>query len=441
MRTVIRADLALTMDPDLGDVAHPEIVVDDGRIADVRSRRDGSGEAAGGPAHANAFVLDLPGRWLLPGFVNAHTHAAMTLLRGYAGDLPLRTWLEDRIWPAEANLDVDIVHAGTRLACVEMLAGGVTTFADMYLHMDGAAQAVAETGIRASLAPGLFAVFGDFDAQLEAAGAFVRRWHGAAGGRITAMLGPHAVYTCPPEALRDVAAAAADLDCGVHIHLSETASEVADAREQWGASPVQLAADAGVLTHRCLAAHAVWVDADDITLLVEAGAAVSHNPRSNARLGSGVAPVGDVLARGVPVALGTDGAASTTQLTLLEEIRAAALLAKVTRQDAAALPARRLLELATVGGARALGLADTIGSLTPGKRGDLIAVRVDRPGLQPVHDPMTTVAYAAQDGDVEWVLVDGAPVAHQGRPLRVDTGDVARAADRAARRLVEGAAG
>lgn len=426
-RTVLRGALALTMDRDLGVVADPEIVLEAGRIVSVRSRRDGEGVGAagdrGGTERGADRVVDLPGRWFLPGLINAHTHAAMTLLRGFADDLPLDMWLEERIWPVERHVDRAAVRAGTLLAAGEMLAGGVTTFADMYLYMDGAAEAVEEAGIRASLAPGLFEAMGPTDETLDHAVDFARRWHGAAGGRITVKLAPHAVYTCSPEFLDKIAAAARDAGVGTHIHLSETRGEVERVRERYGASPVAVAARAGVLEAECVAAHCVWVDGDDIRLLHQAGAGVAHNPRSNMKLASGVAPVGALLEAGIPVGLGTDGAASTNQLTLFEEMRAASLLHKVTREDPTVLPAGTMLEMATLGGARALGLDAEIGSLTPGKRADVVAVRTDRAGILPVHDPWSTVVYSMQDQDVEWVFCDGVPVARDGDPLAFSVAD------------------
>ncbi len=437
---ILRADLAVTMDDELGVISNPEITIEDGRIVSIDAR--GAGRGARVPADPrdipqDAESVDLPGRWLIPGFVNAHTHAAMTLLRGFADDLPLDRWLADRIWPVEAHLDVDHIHAGTLLAATEMLAGGVTTFADMYLHMDGAAEAVQEVGARAVLSPGLLEALGPMDETMASAVDFARRWHGGADGRITVKLGPHGVYTCPPAFLRDIADAARDLGIGLHMHLSETRDEVEGARERFGASPVQVAADAGILAAGCLAAHAVWVDDVDISVLAESGAGVSHNPRSNMKLASGIAPVDRLRAAGIPVGLGTDGAASANQLTMLEEMRTASLLQKVSRSDATLLPAAESLRMATLDGARALGLQDEIGSLSPGKRADIVVLRPDRAGTTPVHDPLSTVVYSAQDQDVEMVFCDGRLVVDHGRAVTVDLEEVRREANRHALRLVD----
>jgi 5-methylthioadenosine/S-adenosylhomocysteine deaminase len=460
MRTVIRADLALTMDVDLGVVERPELVIDEGRIVSLRSvdagdAPDGMSPTAGGaeevdvtdgaaspadePRGEDVWELDLPGRFLLPGLVNSHTHAAMTLLRGYADDLPLKEWLEERIWPAERHVDVDDVRAGTLLAAAEMLAAGVTTFADMYLHMDGVAEAVERSGIRAVLAHGMFSALGPVDETVEDVADFVRRWHGAADGRISAMFAPHAIYTCTPELLREAAAAARDLGVGLHTHLAETKVEVEQVRAEHGASPVQVAADTGVLDAGALAAHCVWVDDHDIDLLVDAGTGVAHNPRSNMKLASGVAPVGRLLGAGLDVGLGTDGAASTNQVTMFEEMRTASLLQKVSRDDPSALPAEDVLRMATIGGARAVGLDDHIGSLTPGKRADVVVLRLDRPGTVPWHDPWSAVVYSAQDQDAEWVFCDGRAGARDGRPLEFELPALREDVQRRARRIAEAA--
>jgi 5-methylthioadenosine/S-adenosylhomocysteine deaminase len=427
--TVIRAALALTMDPGLGLVHDPVLVIDGGVIRAI-------GPQAEVTEPQGASVVDLPDRWLLPGLVNAHTHAPMTLMRGYADDLPLRRWLEERIWPLERHLTDEDVHTGARLACAEMAAAGVTTFSDMYVRMDAVAEAVQAAGSRAVLASGIFEALGTMDEALEAATRFATAWDGAADGRIRTRLAPHAPYTCPPQWMREVAAAAHELGVGTHIHLAETRDEVEEARETWGASPIAVTAEAGVLDRDCVAAHCVWVDDEDIQLLAETGAAVAHCPRSNMKLASGIAPVTRLGERGVTVAIGTDGAASTNQLTMFEEMRHAALLQKVTQRDPTAMPAETVLRMATLDGARALGLADRIGSLTAGKRADLFALRVDRLGVLPAHDPFSTVVYAVQDRDVERVWIDGAEVARDGAPSGLDAERLRAEVDDRVRRLV-----
>lgn len=452
---VIRGCAAITMDRERPFLAEAEIGVADRSILYVRpaggagSSYAETGRGTSGfaqkPGQEGARVLDGRGKLCLPGLVNAHCHAAMTLLRGYADDMRLMPWLTEKIWPLEARLTGEDVYWGTLLACAEMLRAGITAFADMYFFMDEAARACADAGIRASLSVGMIAagegggVAPDAWDKLERAAEFCRRWEGAAGGRITTMLGPHAPYTCPPDFLRRVVEMAGELDVAIHIHLSETEGEVRRCRQEHGCSPVQLMEAVGLFSRPVLAAHCVHVDEADLSVLARMRGGVAHNPLSNMKLASGVAPVAAMLAAGVPVALGTDGAASTNALGLFEEMRACSLLQKVTTGDPTAMPAREVLELATVGGARALGLEGRVGLLAPGYAADLVLLRLDEPRLTPLHDPWSLAVYSAQDGDVDTVLVDGRVVVEGGRLLTVDEEEVRREAARRAAALVAGA--
>lgn len=381
-------------------------------------------------------VIGGPEMVALPGLVNAHTHAAMTLFRSYADDLPLMRWLQDAIWPLEAKLKAEDVYWGTLLACSEMLLGGTTTFADMYFFMDEVAEAAAESGIRASLSRGLIGVAPGADKALKESRRFVRDWHGKANGRITCMLGPHAPYTCPPEYLKKVIKLAEELGVGVHIHLAETRQEIEEIQKQYGCSPVALVARVGLLDLPVLAAHCVHLSSEDIAVLTEKKAGVAHNPESNMKLASGIAPVVQLLEAGVTVGLGTDGAASNNNLDMFEEMRAAALLQKVANDNPEALPAYAVLEMATIGGARALGLGDEIGTLEAGKRADIILLNLRQPHLWPPHDAVAHVVYAARAGDVDTVIVDGEVVVENGKLLRVDVDAVLDNARRCALRLV-----
>ena len=429
--TVLRADLAFTMDHELDVITDPIVVVEDGRITAVRTAEDDA------DVPPDADVHDLRGHWLLPGFVNAHNHTPMALLRGFADDLPLQTWLEERIWPVEKHLDDDVVYAGALLAAAEMLAGGVTTWADMYFHMDAVAEAVVESGGRARLAPGILAPLGPVTPQIDAAVDFAHRWHRSHGDRLRVDFGPHAPDTVPAVGIRELTQAAQDLGVGVQIHVAETRGELDRAIATWGCSPVAHLADLGALGPHCTIAHAVWIDDEDIRTLADSGTRVVHNARSNMRLASGIAPVADLLVSGVTVGLGTDGAASTSQLTLLEELRSALMLAKVATADATTLDARTALHLATIGGAKALRWDDEIGSLTPGKRADVIALSTERLGLQPVHDPWSTLAHAMQDRDIARVYVSGRLVAVDGVPTGIDLEQLRSMVTAATRRLLD----
>ena len=381
-------------------------------------------------------VIGGPEMVALPGLINAHTHAAMTLFRSYADDLPLMKWLQEAIWPLEAKLKAEDVYWGTLLACSEMLLGGTTAFADMYFFMDQVAEAVAQSGIRASLSRGLIGVARGAGKALKESREFVLNWHGKANRRITCMLGPHAPYTCPPDYLKKVIELAEELGVGVHIHLAETRQEIEDIQKQYGCSPVALVAKTGLLDLPVLAAHCVHLSPEDIAILAEKGTAVVHNPESNMKLASGIAPVTKLLKAGVTVGLGTDGAASNNNLDMLEEMRSAALLQKVANEDPEALPAYTTLEMATIGGARALGLGDKIGTLEAGKRADIILLNLRKPHLYPPHDVVAHVVYAARAGDVDTVIVDGEVVVEAGRLLTVDLDAVLDSARRCALRLV-----
>ncbi len=381
-------------------------------------------------------IIEADGAIALPGLVNAHTHIAMGLLRNYADDLELMTWLTQKIFPAEGNMGKDDVYWGSMLSLGEMVRSGITTFADMYFHMDKTAEAVELSGLRAALSMGIAA--GDAKEarrKTEALGEFFEAWNGAAGGRIRVDAGPHAVYTCAPEALEEIAAAAKELGCGIHIHLSETRGEVEEAGDKYGASPIGLAEQAGLFESPTIAAHCVWVNDEDIELLARRGVKVVHNPTSNLKLASGVAPVQSQLDAGIDVALGTDGSASNNNLNMFEEMHLTGLIHKGTSGDPLRLPAAKVLEMATIGGAKALGMEDTIGSLDPGKKADIILLSTKGLHLHPEFDPVSALVYSAQASDVTTVICDGSLLMENRRLLTIDEDEVKRRAGEAASRI------
>lgn len=388
-------------------------------------------------------VIDGAGMVALPGFVNCHTHAAMSLLRGYADDLPLKRWLEEKIWPVEIRLQSDDIYWGTLLCCLEMIRSGTTTFADMYFQLKEAARAVEKAGIRASLSWGMIekppAAFTgklpSLEQMLEHTRHSAKKWHGTAGGRITVMLGPHSLYLCPPGFMSKVIEIAADLELGIQIHLSETLAEMKDICNQYGKTPVQLMDGLGLFELPVLAAHCVHLDIRDIDILGGKGVGIAHNPQSNMKLASGVAPVADLLLAGAVVGLGTDGAASNNNLDMIEEMRTAALLQKVITGDPTVLPAFQALSMATVNGARALGLENEIGLLKPGYKADIILVDVHKPHLYPRHDLVANMVYAAQPGDIDTVIIDGQVVMANRRVMTMDEEEVMRKAQLCAVRL------
>lgn len=352
-------------------------------------------------------TIDAKGMVALPGLVNCHTHAAMTLLRGYADDLPLMPWLETKIWPFEEHLTAEDVYWGTMLAIVEMIKSGTTTFIDMYFFMDKVAQAVEETGIRAVLSRGMVGFNPNAQTALEESKSFTETWHGTANGRITTMLGPHAPNTCPPDYLKKVLAVAEQLNVGIHIHIAETLSEVESIAKDYGKTPVEYLQDTGLLSRPTVGAHCVHLSDNDIAILKSNDVRVAHNPESNMKLASGIAPIPKLMAAGITVGLGTDGASSNNDLDLLAEMKSASFLQKVATMDPTVLPAYTSLELATINGAKVLRLDQEIGTLEPGKKADIILFDFEQPHLYPQHDIFAHLTYAAQSADIKTVIIDG----------------------------------
>ncbi|HZK33924.1 MAG TPA: amidohydrolase [Bacillota bacterium] len=353
--------------------------------------------------------IDGKGMLAMPGFVNTHTHIAMTLLRGYADDLPLWEWLNDKVWPVEDKLTGDDVYWATLLGAAEMILSGTTTFSDMYDHMTQVARAVDETGMRAVLARGLMGPTDDKDLEKQrwADVEDLYEWHGKAKGRITTMIAPHSVYTCMPDFLIECKGLAQDYDVALHIHLAETQKEVSDCIEEYGNTPVMHLEKLGLLDHPLLAAHLVHLNDEDIDILAARGVKVAHNPTSNMKLSSGFSPVNKILDEGICVSLGTDGAASNNNLNIWKEMTLSALIAKGYTKDPSALPAKTSLKMATIQGARALSLENQTGSLEKDKKADLILIDTDKPHYHPRGDIRANLVYSGYGQDVDTVIVNG----------------------------------
>lgn len=354
--------------------------------------------------------IHLPDHVLIPGLVNLHTHAAMTLMRGMADDLALMDWLRNHIWPAEAHLVSDeFVYDGTLLACAEMLRGGITCFNDMYFFPEATARAAMQSGMRAAL--GIIAI--EFrsayasDAQDYLARGMALRDTLRDEPLLSFCLAPHAPFTVSDATFAQIATYAGELDIPVHIHIHETAQEVADSLAQHGVRPLARLEKAGLLGPGLIAVHGVHLDDREIALFARHGCSVAHCPSSNLKLASGIAPIKRLLQAGINVGFGTDGAASNNRLDLFAEMRLAALLAKGSSGDATVMPAHKALECATLGGARALGLQDRIGSIVPGKFADLTAVNLAASELSPCYDPVSQLVYAAGREHVSDVWIGG----------------------------------
>jgi 5-methylthioadenosine/S-adenosylhomocysteine deaminase len=423
---IIKNAYVLTMDPDAGDLKNGTVVIEDGKITEIGEKTKESADT----------VIDAKGSVVMPGLANTHTHAAMTLFRGYADDLQLAEWLEKHIWPAEAQLKAEDVYKGSLLACLEMIKSGTTSFADMYFFMDETAKAVEASGLRASLSHGLIELWNEEkgEADLKEGKRFVRAWQGAAGGRIKTMYGPHAPNTCSEEFLAKVKEEARRDGAGIHIHVLETEAELNAMKERYGKCSVHLLEDLGFLGPDVLAAHCVWLSDGDIEILRKRGVNVSHNPISNMKLASGIAPVCKMLEKGMNVTLGTDGCASNNNLDLFEEMKTAALLHKVSTGNPTALPARQVLEMATVNGAKALGTET--GMLKVGKKADVIIVDMKKPHLTPCFDVPSHLVYSAKGCDVRTTIVDGKVLMDNYRVLALDEEKVMEDARKAAEELV-----
>lgn len=367
--------------------------------------------------------LDAAGRLVLPGLINAHTHAPMTIFRGLADDLPLDVWLKEYIWPAEGkHVNPHMVYWGTQLAAAEMIRSGTVAFADMYFYEDDIGRSARDAGIRVVLGEALV----DFpspntktpDEGLAYVWDSLARWAGDPW--VTVALQPHSTYACSPDLLTRAKSLADEFGVILLTHACETAQELKDVRARYGCGPVEHLERLGILDSRTVLAHGVHLSGDEIALLAERGASVVHCPESNMKLASGVAPVPALLRAGVNVALGTDGAASNNDLNLWGEMGTAARLHKVFSGDPTVVSAREVVWMATRGGARALGLEARLGSLEVGKRADLVLVDLEAPHMVPMYDPYSHLVYAARASDVVTVVIEGQVVFDHGEWKTID---------------------
>jgi 5-methylthioadenosine/S-adenosylhomocysteine deaminase len=426
-QTIVTMDSAGTVIED-GAVA-----VDDGIIVAVGTRAEITANYT-----ANK-TLSGDQRVVMPGLVNGHSHAAMTLLRGVADDLALMDWLNNYIFPAEVEfVDAEFVRIGTELACWEMIRGGTTTFVDMYYHGDVVADVVDRCGMRAMVSATVIdqrSPDGESAADSIRKGTdFINRWKGK-NGRVTPIFGPHANYTLNAEQLRATRQAAIELDVPISIHVSESPFELQYSKDTFGMTSIEMYESIGFLDGPTIAAHVVWPTDAEILILAERNVGVIHNPTSNMKIASGISPVTKMLQAGVRVGIGTDGAASNNDLDMWEEMRLAALLQKVEQMNPEVMSARTVLSMATSGGATAIGMGDLVGSLEVGKRADLIQVGFDDVHHIPTFDVISHLVYVTDEQDVATVIVDGKILMEEREILTIDTAKVAKEAHELAARI------
>ncbi|KEF31741.1 MAG: TRZ/ATZ family hydrolase [Gammaproteobacteria bacterium] len=417
----INARWLIPIEPEAVVLEHQAVIIQGSRIAAVVSQEEADRK------YRTRETVDLPNHVAMPGLINMHGHAAMSLFRGLADDLPLMTWLNDHIWPAEgAFVSEQFIADGTQLAMAEMIRTGTTTFSDMYFFPEIAAQSAHDTGMRAQISFPLLdfpTVWGSGpDEYLSKGEALIKHW--AQDDYVMPAIGPHAPYTVSDDPLRRSVQLSKDTGAPIQIHLHETAFEVQDAEEKLGQRPVARMSELGVLDTNTQCVHMTQINDSDLKAVMDSGAHVIHCPESNLKLASGFSPTQKLLDAGVNVAIGTDGAASNNDLDMFGELRTAAMVAKVVADDAAAVSAHQALRMATLNGARAMGREQDLGSLTAGKLADVIAIDLSDPFLQPVYDPASHLVYSNHGRAVSHSWIHGVPQLQEGRLTRIDVADL-----------------
>ncbi len=388
-----------------------DVVIDVSRISYVGKSKQ----------HREKFdkIIDASNFLVMPGFVNTHTHLAMTLMRGISDDVPLQKWLNEIIFPIEAKLTGKEVYIGTLLAAIESVKSGVTTVADFYFHMEDAAKAVKEAGIRANLGFGLTSKFDMDTLKLKLAEKFIEKYNNTENGRILASFAPHAPYTCTLKFMKAISERAREMNVIVHTHLHETEKEIADFKREYGKTSIQKLEELGFFKAKVNAAHCVYMDDADYKILKENNSGIALNPQSNLKLGSGIPDIPKMLEYDLNLGIGTDGASSNNNLALIEDMRLASFLTKGVSRNPELLPAKKLLEMATVTGAKNIGFED-VGAIKEGYKADIILIDKNAPNLTPFTDPYSMVAYAMEPGNVHTVIIDGKIVMENRKILTID---------------------
>ena len=381
-------------------------------------------------------VINAKGKLAVPGFVNAHTHASMTLLRSYADDMNLMDWLNNHIWPVEAKMVEKDIRVGGELAVLEMIKSGTTAFLDMYgPYLESVIDVTAKAGIRGVFSRGPIGFIPGQDKVLDENVTMYKNYNGTADGRITVAMGVHAPYTCPPEFCEKAAGLAKDNGMHMHIHMSETQDEINQMQEKYGKRPFKYIEETGLFDVPAIAAHCVWLDDEDFAIMKKHNIAVAHNPASNMKLASGIAPVPRMLKEGITVGLGTDGTSSNNNLDMLEEIRLAAILHKVNELDPLSVPAAEALKMGTETGAKAIWLDDT-GVIAPGKKADIVLYDLNRPEWCPRHNLVSLLVYSASSASADTMICNGKVIMEKGKVLTMDEERILHEAQEAAMALV-----
>ncbi|MEE1133855.1 MAG: amidohydrolase family protein [Methanobrevibacter sp.] len=422
---------ALILNPNNFEEKRQSVLIKDDLISEIADEIDESNADK---------IIDASGKILLPGFVNTHTHLSMTLFRGLADDLSLDSWLNDHIWPMEANLNGEYCYIGALLAAVELIKSGTTTLSDMYFYMEDVARAIDDAGLRAVLSYGMID-FGDTErrqAEIEQNLTLFKNCNGMADGRIKVFFGPHSPYTASEELLIKVRELADEYNMGIHIHVSETQKEIDDVSAEKGLRPFEYLEKIGFLGPDVLAAHCVWLSDEEIEIIKKHDVKVSHNPCSNMKLASGVSPVSKMIDKGICVSIGTDGASSNNNLDLIEELKTASLLQKVSTLDPKVLSSDEAIEMATIKGAEALGLDSEIGSVEVGKKADLILIDTNSANMVPDSSSLSSnVIYSANGSNVDTTICNGKILMENKKLTTLDEQEIYAKAKQAIKELKE----
>ena len=431
MNNTILIKNALILNPNNFENKKQSLLIKDDLIAEISDEIDESNVGK---------IIDAEGKILLPGLINTHTHLSMTLFRGLADDLSLDSWLNDHIWPMEANLNGEYCYIGALLGAIELIKSGTTTFSDMYFYMEDVARAVDDAGIRAVLSYGMID-FSDAErreAEIKENMALYNACNGMADGRIKVFLGPHSPYTASEELLVKVRELADEYNIGIHIHVSETQKEINDSLDEKGLRPFEYLEKIGFLGPDVVAAHCVWLSDEEIDIIKKHDVKVSHNPCSNMKLASGVSPVSKLIEKGVCVSIGTDGASSNNNLDLIEELKTASLLQKVSTLDPKVLNSDESIEMATIKGAEALGLSDEIGSIEVGKKADIILIDTNAANMTPDSSSLSSnVIYSANGSNVDTTICNGKILMENKKLTALDEDEIYAKARQAIKELKE----